>query len=172
LALSTFVSIMPNNSYLFLSKIKKSPHPLKGTRAKLIPKGEDLSDFDKFEELDEKRRELIGKVEELKGIIKLLNFFAHFAHLFNNMISVFFLPFQNGDLLRYTKVLRANFQEVKAKLIPKGEDLSDFDKFEELDEFQNGDLLRYFIAFSLQFFYFTDKLSSLFVQLFKLVKVR
>ncbi len=36
-------------------------------KAKLIPKGEDLSDFDKFEELDEKRRELIGKVEELKG---------------------------------------------------------------------------------------------------------
>jgi seryl-tRNA synthetase len=36
-------------------------------KAKLVHKGEDLTDFDKFEELDDKRRELIGKVEELKG---------------------------------------------------------------------------------------------------------
>lgn len=36
-------------------------------KAKLVHKGEDLTDFDKFEALDDRRRELIGKVEELKG---------------------------------------------------------------------------------------------------------
>ncbi|ASB63193.1 seryl-tRNA synthetase [Bacillus sp. A053] len=36
-------------------------------KAKLVHKGEDLTDFDKFETLDDRRRELIGKVEELKG---------------------------------------------------------------------------------------------------------
>lgn len=35
-------------------------------KAKLVHKGEDLTDFDKFEALDDRRRELIGKVEELK----------------------------------------------------------------------------------------------------------
>ncbi|MGG3983616.1 serine--tRNA ligase [Bacillus licheniformis] len=36
-------------------------------KQKLAHRGEDLSDFDQFEELDTKRRELIVKVEELKG---------------------------------------------------------------------------------------------------------
>ncbi|OMI25871.1 serine--tRNA ligase [Bacillus swezeyi] len=36
-------------------------------KQKLAHRGEDLTDFDRFEELDAKRRELIVKVEELKG---------------------------------------------------------------------------------------------------------
>ena len=40
---------------------------LKKSNKKLAHRGEDLSDFDQFEELDTKRRELIVKVEELKG---------------------------------------------------------------------------------------------------------
>ncbi|ASB86600.1 serine--tRNA ligase [Bacillus sonorensis] len=36
-------------------------------KQKLAHRGEDLTDFDQFEELDAKRRELIVKVEELKG---------------------------------------------------------------------------------------------------------
>ena len=31
------------------------------------------------------------------------------------------------------KLLRANFEEIKQKLAHRGEDLSDFDQFEELD---------------------------------------
>lgn len=40
---------------------------LEEIKQKLAHRGEDLSDFDQFEELDTKRRELIVKVEELKG---------------------------------------------------------------------------------------------------------
>ncbi|MDR4252334.1 serine--tRNA ligase [Bacillus pumilus] len=36
-------------------------------KEKLAHRGEDLADFDKFGELDQKRRELIGKTEELKS---------------------------------------------------------------------------------------------------------
>ena len=32
------------------------------------------------------------------------------------------------------KFLRTNFEEVKAKLQHRGEDLTDFDQFEELDQ--------------------------------------
>ncbi|MEC3609605.1 serine--tRNA ligase [Bacillus glycinifermentans] len=40
---------------------------LQEIKQKLAHRGEDLTDFDQFEELDAKRRELIVKVEELKG---------------------------------------------------------------------------------------------------------
>ncbi len=40
---------------------------LEEIKQKLAHRGEDLSDFDQFEELDTKRRKLIVKVEELKG---------------------------------------------------------------------------------------------------------
>ena len=36
-------------------------------KAKLAKRGEDISEFDQFEVLDQKRRELIAKTEELKS---------------------------------------------------------------------------------------------------------
>lgn len=47
--------------------IKKIRADFEGVKEKLSKRGEDLTDFDKFESLDEKRRELIAKVEVLKA---------------------------------------------------------------------------------------------------------
>ncbi|GAA3318094.1 hypothetical protein GCM10020331_019470 [Ectobacillus funiculus] len=40
---------------------------LEGVKAKLQHRGEDLTDFGRFEELDTKRRDLLVQTEELKG---------------------------------------------------------------------------------------------------------
>jgi seryl-tRNA synthetase len=43
-------------------------------------------------------------------------------------------PFKGGRDMLEIKYLRANFEEVKTKLQHRGEDLADFEKFEELDK--------------------------------------